>query len=125
MSKPKRKRKPRKKKADVTVAINSDRSGVDLKVEPLEKIVDEESTEVKQPFVDPAKIIEIETVDIPNVPEPPIIDNDNAIELLKLKDAVFDLPEPLMVPTQRQYGEEFLPAYIKVRSKLRRLAGLT
>ena len=39
-------------------------------------------------------------------------------------DVIATLPEAKMIATQRWYGEEFLPEYVKARAKLRTLAGL-
>ena len=75
------------------------------KIVKLEPITEEEPPTVKQPFNDP------------NTEE----STDMNEEIIF---SIAQLPTPLMAPTQRQYGEEFLPEYTKIRSKLRRLAGL-
>ena len=102
----------------------------------LPKVTEEESVVVKQPFTDPTKdtalfekiVTELEEIDkeekkdvVFNTPELSYDDKQD----LKILDAIMELPSPLMTPTNRQYGEQFLPDYIRVRNKLRRLAGLS
>ena len=117
-----RKRKSRKKKKEsqtepeVKVSIKPDRSGSEVlvaKVESLEPIEDEEPTEVKQPFTDPTQNEDAGE---------PKHEEGNSWEDVQF--AVAELPSPVLTPTQRQYGEEFLPQYTKIRNKLRRLTGL-
>ena len=43
---------------------------------------------------------------------------------VEVEEAIRELPAPISVPTQREYGEEFLPQYVKTWNKLRRLVGL-
>ena len=135
MSKPRR--KSRRKKADITV---NRKEGVSLVtklekpvVKILEPIVEEPEVTVKQPFstpmsiyaktlsseeIDKIRVVELDASAFNGIPE-------EVFTTAKMFDAVNELPEPLMSPTQRQYGEDFLPLYIKSRNKLRRLAGLS
>jgi len=115
------KRKSRKKKKEsqtepeVKVSIKPDRSGSEVlvaKVDSLEPIEDEEPMEVKQSFTDPTQ----------NESGEPKHEEGDSWEDVQF--AVAELPSPLLTPTQRQYGEEFLPEYTKIRNKLRRLVGL-
>lgn len=98
------------KKTALTVSKKRDGDGVEIagletpKVEVFPPIMDEETVEAKQAFSDPAQYM-------PKTNE--------------LAEAVAELPEAKLEITQRWYGEEFLPAYLKARSKLRRLAGYT
>ena len=118
-------RKKKVKEADVTVSIKPDRSGVNLDykkaVKELEPVNDEEPTTVKQSYVAPETILVVNNrqEDTPILKDAP--DSDVWEDL---QFAVAELPSPLFMPTQRQYGEEFLPEYTRVRNKLRRLAGL-
>lgn len=98
-----------KKKAAISISKNLKGDGVEIdgletpKVEVLPKITEEETVEAKQVFADPSQFM-------PKTNE--------------LADAIAELPEARLDITQRWYGEEFLPAYLKARAKLRRLAGL-
>ena len=110
-----KKRKSRKKKqADVTV---SKTEGIKI----LEPVTDEESTEVKQSFIDPATI----TAETPFTPEEVANLEEEPTNMEEIQFAVAQLPTPLIVYTQRQMGEEFMPEYSRIRHKLRRLVGLT
>ena len=102
------------------------------KVKRFEPIVEEPELTVKQPFSTPmsiyAKTLSSEEIDQIRVVEldASVFNGipDDVFQQAKVLDAINELPEPLMSPTQRQYGEDFLPLYIKSRNKLRRLAGL-
>jgi len=113
MENTKPKRNPRRRKKSAVLV--SRKEGVQLvtelekpEVTVLEQIVEEPEVTVKQPFTEPVFNV---------IPE-------DIFQQAKVLDAVNELPKPLMAPTQRQYGEDFLPLYIKSRNKLRRLAGL-
>jgi hypothetical protein len=100
----------KKKTTTLTISKNPDGDGVSIAgyeptVEVFPTITDEPQLEFKQPFIEP-------------IMEQPHLTYDVA-------DAIAELPEAHIVPTDRWYGEEFLPKYIQVRAKLRRLANIT
>jgi len=103
----------RRKKADVKISktkgLETDLVLEDPVVEKLEPIVDEEPDIVKQPFSEPV---------VNDIPE-------EVFQQAKLYDAIRELPEPLFTYTQKSMGEDFMPTYARLRSKLRRLAGIS
>jgi len=124
-------RKKREKKKKVTAIKISKTEKPE--VVKLPKVTKEEKLVVKQPFTDPTK--EVVFAPIPSVEDLKVeLENREKLidaipyddkQRLKIVDTVMELPAPLMTPTNRQYGEQFLPDYIRVRNKLRRLAGLS
>jgi len=127
-----RKRKPRKSKKKVEEEATYTQSDV----KKLEPVTEEEPIIVSQPFTDPTQTEEINVMpgilaEVPESTETPF----KPEELINLTDkyrrmdaeteaAIAELPEALLNPTQRQHMTEFYPTYSRIRSKLRRLAGL-
>ena len=99
----------KKKNAAISISKNIEGNGVDVvgletpKVETFPQIIKEETLEAKQNFTDP---------------------NQFTPKSNEYTEAIAELPEARLDITQRWYGEEFLPTYLKARAKLRRIAGL-
>ena len=141
---PKRKR-VRTKKPDIIVSKGKTGAVIDYNQDDIVVSLvkdDDEIVEVKKPFkpiigeVQPIINDEDEFTPYQDVkdllkehrriaaePEPPKIEPSYRVPV-EVEEQIYRLPYPLVEPTQKQYGEDFLPVYIKVRSKLRRLVGL-
>jgi len=108
MTKKKRKRKTKKQREKEAEYGKED-------VIIFEEITEEPAVEVKQPFTDPSG--EVTPIVATTVDE-------LVIKMGEITKTIGELPEAVNNPSNRWYGEEFLPEYLKTRNKLRRLAGL-
>lgn len=103
--------KKKRKTPTLNVSKNLEGAGVDIAgldapvVELLPPIIDEPETEAVSTFTDPSQY-------------KPLLENN------ELYEAIEELPMARFDITQRWYGEEFLPQYLKARNKLRRIANL-
>lgn len=130
-----------RKKPDIVVSKGKTGAVIDYAQDDvvISLVEKEDALTVKQPFSEPQILMdgtpqeympEQEVKDLLEThrridaePVAPKIEPSYRVPV-EVEQAILELPAPLSMPTQREYGEEFLPVYVKTWNKLRRLVGL-